>query len=98
MLIAAPIALLLASFLAYGLATAALRPVESMRRRAAAIEHGGRLPVPDTNDEIARLGTTLNDMLARLDLALERERSFVADASHELRDHLRSSEPSSTSR
>jgi signal transduction histidine kinase len=88
LLIAAPIALLLASFLAYGLATAALRPVESMRRRAAAIDHGGRLPVPDTNDEIARLGATLNDMLARLDLALERERSFVADASHELRTPL----------
>jgi signal transduction histidine kinase len=88
LLIAAPIALLLASLLAYGLATAALRPVESMRRRAAAIEHGGRLPVPDTNDEIARLAATLNDMLARLDLALERERSFVADASHELRTPL----------
>lgn len=88
LLIAAPIALLLASLLAYGLATAALRPVESMRRRAAAIEHGGRLPVPDTDDEIARLGATLNDMLARLDLALERERSFVADASHELRTPL----------
>lgn len=88
LLIAAPVALLLASLLAYGLATAALRPVESMRRRAAAIEHGGRLPVPDTNDEVARLGATLNDMLARLDLALERERSFVADASHELRTPL----------
>lgn len=88
LLIAAPIALLLASLLAYGLATAALRPVESMRRRATAIEHGGRLPVPDTNDEIARLAATLNDMLARLDLALERERSFVADASHELRTPL----------
>jgi signal transduction histidine kinase len=88
LLIAAPIALLLASVLAYGMATAALRPVESMRRRATAIEHGGRLPVPDTNDEIARLGATLNDMLARLDLALQRERSFVADASHELRTPL----------
>lgn len=88
LLIAAPIALLLASLLAFGLATAALRPVESMRRRAAAIEHGGRLPVPDTNDEIARLAATLNDMLERLDLALERERSFVADASHELRTPL----------
>ena len=88
LLIAAPIALLLASLLAYGLATAALRPVESMRRRAAAIEHGGRLPVPDTTAAVARLGATLNVMLARLDLALERERSFVADASHELRTPL----------
>jgi signal transduction histidine kinase len=88
LLIAAPVALLLASLLAYALATAALRPVESMRRRAEAIDHGGRLPVPDADDEIARLGMTLNDMLARLDAALQRERSFVADASHELRTPL----------
>ena len=84
LLVAAPIALLLASLLAYALAAAALSPVESMRRRAAAItgtEPGNRLPVPETNDEIARLGATLNDMLERLELALARERSFVADAS-----------------
>jgi signal transduction histidine kinase len=91
LLVAAPIALLLASFLAYGLATSALRPVESMRRRAAAIrpsDRGQRLPVPDTDDEIARLGDTLNDLLARLESARERERRFVADASHELRTPL----------
>jgi len=91
LLVAAPIALLLASLLAYALAAAALSPVESMRRRAAAItgtEPGSRLPVPETNDEIARLGATLNDMLERLELALARERSFVADASHELRTPL----------
>jgi signal transduction histidine kinase len=91
LIVAAPIALVLASLLAYGLATAALRPVESMRRRAAAIvpsERGQRLPVPDTDDEIARLGETLNDLLGRLESALERERRFVADASHELRTPL----------
>lgn len=91
LLVAAPIALVLASLLAYALTAAALRPVESMRRRAAAItgsEPGSRLPVPVTNDEIARLGATLNDMLERLELALARERSFVADASHELRTPL----------
>jgi signal transduction histidine kinase len=62
-----------------------------MRRRAAELTAGdadGRLPVPPSNDEIARLGTTLNRMLARLHAALARERSFVADASHELRTPL----------
>jgi signal transduction histidine kinase len=91
LLVAAPIALVLASLLAYGLAAAALRPVESMRRRAAGIrpsDRGQRLPVPDTDDEIARLGATLNDLIARLESALERERRFVADASHELRTPL----------
>src|SRR5262249_30461083 len=47
-----------------------------------------RLPVPPANDEIARLGTTLNELLARLERAVKRERSFVADASHELRAPL----------
>jgi two-component system, OmpR family, sensor kinase len=43
------------------------------------------LPVPPARDEISRLAVTLNDMLGRLGLALEHERRFVADASHELR-------------
>jgi two-component system OmpR family sensor kinase len=86
--IGGPIAVLLASLLGYGLAAAALRPVEAMRRRAAAVSLGGgeeRLPLPDARDEIRRLGQTLNEMLERLRRSFERERSFVADASHELR-------------
>ena len=86
-----PLALALVSLLGYGLATAALRPVESMRREADAIsasEPGRRLTLPDARDEVRRLGETLNEMLARLESALERERGFVADASHELRTPL----------
>ena len=86
--IGGPVALLLASAAGYGVAAAALRPVEAMRRRAAEItggRHGERLPVPVPRDEIRRLGETLNDMLARIDAALAHERAFVADASHELR-------------
>jgi two-component system, OmpR family, sensor kinase len=84
------LALLLASVAGYGLAAAALRPVEAMRRRAAAVTAASptRLPVPAARDEIARLATTLNEMLARLESAFEHERRFVADASHELRTPL----------
>jgi heavy metal sensor kinase len=91
LLIAGPIALVLASVLGYVLAGLSLRPVESMRRRAAAISAetaGERLPVPPTGDEVERLATTLNEMLERLEDALERERGFVADAGHELRTPL----------
>jgi two-component system OmpR family sensor kinase len=91
LLLSGPVALVLASLAAYGVAAAALRPVEAMRARAATIstaERGERLPVPPTDDEIARLGVTLNEMLERLGEALEHERAFVADASHELRTPL----------
>jgi two-component system OmpR family sensor kinase len=91
LLVGGPIALILASLAAYGVAAAALRPVEAMRMRAAkvsAAQPDQRLPVPRSGDEIARLGTTLNEMLERLAEALEHERSFVADASHELRTPL----------
>jgi signal transduction histidine kinase len=83
-------ALLLAALAGYAVAAGALRPVEAMRRRAAAVSAGdpGRLPVPDSRDEIARLGTTLNEMLDRLEAAFARERTFAADASHELRSPL----------
>lgn len=90
-LIGGPLALLLASFAGYLLAGAALRPIEAMRRRAAEISTSSldeRLPVSDGRDEVARLGRTLNAMLARLEAGLARERRFVADASHQLRTPL----------
>lgn len=91
LLIGLPLLLLLTSGLGYLMAGAALRPVEVMRRRAAGMSGGPagqRLPVPPGNDELARLGVTLNELLARVDATLERERTFVANASHELRTPL----------
>jgi len=90
LLLAGSLALLLASAAGYLLAAAALRPVEAMRRRAAAVTTASsvRLPVPAARDEIALLATTLNEMLARLEAAFEHERRFVANASHELRTPL----------
>ena len=82
---------MLATIAGYLLAGALLRPVEAMRRRAAEISTdttGRKLPLPRAHDEIFRLGETLNEMLARLEAGLIRERRFVADASHELRTPL----------
>ena len=91
LLVAGPLALLLAAVAGYGLAAAALRPVEAMRARAEAISAstpGARLPEPPARDEISRLAETLNEMLTRLEASIEHERRFVADASHELRTPL----------
>jgi two-component system OmpR family sensor kinase len=92
LLLAGPFALLISALAAFGVATAALRPVEAMRARAEDISADDPdqrlLPVPETRDEIARLGHTLNAMLERLREAFEHERTFVADASHELRTPL----------
>ena len=85
------LALAIAALTGYALAGMSLRPVEAMRRRAAAISahtNGERLPIGKTNDELQQLARTLNQMLDRLEHALERERGFVADAGHELRTPL----------
>jgi len=89
--IVGPLALLLSAAAGYLLAAAALRPVEAMRRQAAAISSerlDRRLTLPGARDELRRLGETLNAMLGRLETGLARERRFVADASHELRTPL----------
>ena len=84
--------LVVTAFVGDLLARAALRPVETYRRQAADIAAGAttlRLDVPPgRDDEITRLGHTLNDMLDALSHALERERRFINDASHELRTPL----------
>jgi signal transduction histidine kinase len=69
----------------------ALKPVRDIADAAAAISIenlAGRLPVPETGDEIARLTAVLNSMLARLESAVRTLSQFVADASHELRTPL----------
>ena len=68
-----------------------LRPVESIRARVAEIsasDLGERVPVPEAEDEVARLARTMNEMLARLDAARRAQVAFVGDASHELRSPL----------
>jgi two-component system, OmpR family, sensor kinase len=84
-------ALALASFAGWLLAGAALRPVERMRIEASAIsvsELDRRLALPPADDELRRLGSTLNDLLARLEEAFRTESRFLDQASHELRTPL----------
>jgi signal transduction histidine kinase len=90
--IASALTLLAASYVGYRTARAALGPVERYRRGAATLADGVqglRLPVPaDRDDELTRLGHTLNRMLDHLEASTEREHQFIADASHELRTPL----------
>src|SRR5215218_1778532 len=83
---------------AYLLTRAALSSVEAVVRAAGEMSEGDlsrRLPVANPKDEIGRLATTINALLARLEVAfsrleetLSRQRRFAADASHELRTPL----------
>lgn len=69
----------------------ALEPVQDVTNAALAISIenlSGRLPVPATSDEIARLAAVLNSMLARLEAAMTMLSQFAGDASHELRTPL----------
>ena len=72
---------------------AALLPVRRLTRAAERIAETGdpseRVPVSG-RDELSRLGTSFNTMLAALEGSLETQRRFVADASHELRTPLTS--------
>ncbi|MFI7121826.1 sensor histidine kinase [Amycolatopsis sp. NPDC049868] len=86
-----PLAVLITALAAWLAAGRALRPVEAIRRELAEVS-GSRLdrrvPVPPSRDEVARLATTTNETLDRLQQAYDRQERFVADASHELRSPL----------
>ena len=71
----------------------ALQPVGAMNAQLAEITSNRlhrRVTQPATDDEIAELASTMNTMLDRIQVASDRQRSFVADASHELRSPLTS--------
>lgn len=75
----------------YFLVARALAPIDYITRtaqRISAEDLSARLELPTTADEVGRLATTLDAMLARLDASFRRERQFTADASHELRTPL----------
>jgi two-component system, OmpR family, sensor kinase len=83
-----PFTILLASAGGYFLARKSLAPVADMTSQADRIGEStihDRLPIQNPRDELGRLAATFNGLLDRLDLAFERQRRFIADASHELR-------------
>ena len=93
LLIGLPLLLLLVGGTAWVIVGRALRPIDAIRAEASQITTDDlhrRLPEPPSGDEITRLARTMNDMLDRLEQSIEREKLFIADASHELRSPLAS--------
>jgi two-component system OmpR family sensor kinase len=83
-----PVAILLAALGGYFLARKSLAPVVSMSTQAERISASNlnqRLAVRNSSDELGMLAKAFNDLLARLEESFERQRRFMADASHELR-------------
>ena len=88
-----PVLVLLVGLIAWLLVGRALRPVEHLRATVETISRSTleqRVDVPPSHDEVARLATTMNTMLERLQRSRDHERRFVSDASHELRSPLAS--------
>jgi signal transduction histidine kinase len=90
-----PLLFLLLVLVTWLVTGAALRPIEELSRGAQEITGTGAglgqsLPVPEARDEVHGLSVTLNDMLARLEAARQRQRAFIADAAHELRSPIAS--------
>lgn len=86
-----PLVLAVVAFTTWRVVGRALAPVEAIRTTVegvSAADLSGRAPVPETGDEVARLGVTMNHMLDRLQQAQVRQRRFVSDASHELRSPI----------
>ncbi len=94
MLIGLPLLLVVVAGVTWLVTRRALRPVEGIRSEMAAItastDLSRRVPVPSSRDEIGRLARTTNETLAALETSVERQRRFVADASHELRSPIAS--------
>ncbi len=70
------------------LAGRALKPIDDIGRTASRIAEGNlseRIKIANTDNELGRLGYVLNDTFDRLSEAIERQKRFTADASHELR-------------
>lgn len=86
-----PVVVVAAAAATYALVGRSLASVEAIRSRVAGIgaeRLSERVPVPVARDEIARLATTMNEMLGRLEAGHAAQRRFLSDASHELRSPL----------
>ncbi|MCK1797525.1 HAMP domain-containing histidine kinase [Streptomyces sp. XM4193] len=94
LLIGGPLLLVIVAVTTWRVTRQALRPVDGIRQEMSEITRSTdlsrRVPEPQVEDEVGRLARTTNETLAALESSVERQRRFVADASHELRSPIAS--------
>lgn len=83
--------LLLLFFIARFFAGRSIKPINAIINTSQIITKDNlktRIPLPKTKDELYTLSKTINNLLTRIEYAIEREKQFTSDASHELRTPL----------
>ncbi len=91
-LILLPLIVVVTAILGYFMTKKTLRPVDQITRTVQAIQADGdlsrRVSLGNGNDEIYRLASTFDSMLAQIENSMIRERQFTSDVAHELRTPL----------
>ncbi|WP_319802315.1 histidine kinase dimerization/phospho-acceptor domain-containing protein [Flavobacterium sp. N1736] len=91
MCLAFPAILVLLFFIARFFAGRSIKPINAITNTSKTITKDNlktRIPLPKTRDELYTLSKTINNLLNRIQDAIEREKQFTSDASHELRTPL----------
>lgn len=91
LLITFPIILIVLFIIARFFAGRSIKPINLITATANSITRDNlseRIPLPENKDELHQLSTQINELLDRIENAIEREKKFTSDASHELRTPL----------
>jgi len=91
LLIAFPLILVVLFLIARLIAGRSIKPVTSIIETSSTITRDNlksRIELPNNKDELYTLSETINNLLDRIENAIEREKQFTSDASHELRTPL----------
>ncbi|OJW13575.1 HAMP domain-containing protein [Mucilaginibacter sp. 44-25] len=91
LLLSTVVSVLISGMISFWLARIFLKPLQQIINKTKNITGGElkeRVPVKQSNDELQELAETINDMLQRIDFALQQQQNFFASASHELKTPL----------
>ncbi|MEM0542356.1 HAMP domain-containing sensor histidine kinase [Flavobacterium sp. j3] len=91
LVVAYPLILIVLFLIARFIAGRSIKPISSIIQTSNVITKDNlksRIPLPANRDELFTLSKTINNLLDRVENAIEREKQFTSDASHELRTPL----------